>query len=804
MIGQTISHYKILEKLGEGGMGVVYKAEDTKLKRTVALKFLPPLFSTDDEVKQRFIQEAQAASALNHTNICSIHAIEESEKQQFIDMEFVDGKTLSVLLKEKELSLKDVVDIADQIAQGLNAAHKKGIVHRDIKPENIMLADDGGTVKIMDFGLAKLKGATKLTKAGSTLGTAAYMSPEQARGEEVDQRSDIFSFGVVSYEMLAGRPPFRGEHAAALMYSITNEEPAPLARYNEQVSEELQHIVSKALEKDKEDRYQHVDEMLADLRRERKTLEYAKSGYIKAGEPNQVVPSERVQSKRNIVRVILAAATVLVLVVLVFLFNPFKKSTEQTPIGTKGQKSIAVLPFVDMSPQKDQEYFCDGMTEELINRLSNVQELHVPARTSVFTFKGKAADIREVGSKLDVQTVLEGSVQKSGGRLRITAQLINVADGYHLWSEKYDREFKDVFAIQDEISSAIVDALQLKLTSQEVESIAERPIDNVKAYDCYLKAEHQILRFDQKSLDSAFAYLQTGIDIMGDNAELDAGMAYASWQYANIGMGQEEYLNRSEVYAKKALALKPGLSSALTMLGLLSMYENYPQNIHDAFRYFKKASAANPFELMAGTGTTVAYAMIGKPADVYPTIKRMEHHDPLNPWWHLIRGRCYMYDCQFQPALEQTRLYYRADSTSPLGEDQYSWALAWNGRRDEALAVIDRAGVETPDNVQTVFYLILKFALLKNREGALNVLTPAIKKTCRRDPEWSYLIASRLSLADAKKEALDWLENAIGRGFVNYPLFQCDPFFNNIRGEERFKALMEKAKDEWEHFEVPE
>src|SRR3972149_887717 len=291
MIGREIGHYKILDKLGEGGMGVVYKALDTKLDRPVALKFLPPHLSSSPEEKERFLHEAKAASALSHPNITVIHEINESEGQVYIAMEYVEGKTLKKLAESKELSLRKALDLAIQACDGLAAAHKKEIIHRDIKSENLMLTKEG-QVKIMDFGLAKVKGATKLTKAGSTLGTTAYMSPEQASGEEIDQRSDIFSFGVVLYELLAGQLPFKGEHQAAVIYSILNEEPQPLARYNNQVSGKLEEIVSKALAKDREERYQHIDDLQADLRRERKNLEYARSGQV-------AVPVTAAPSKKN-------------------------------------------------------------------------------------------------------------------------------------------------------------------------------------------------------------------------------------------------------------------------------------------------------------------------------------------------------------------------------------------------------------------------------------------------------------------------------------------------------------------------
>ncbi len=798
MIGETISHYRILEKLGEGGMGVVYKAHDTSLDRDVALKFLPQSLTSDPTDKERFYHEARAAAALTHQNITVVHEIGEHENQLFIAMEYVEGRTLKELVESEALSIKKVLDAAIQVCEGLAAAHEKGIVHRDIKSDNIIVTAKG-RAKIMDFGLAKMKGASRLTRAGSTLGTAAYMSPEQARGEEVDHRSDIFSLGVVLYEMLTGRLPFRGEHQAALIYSIVNEAPQPVARFNEKATPEIERIVSKALAKEREERYQHADDLLADLRRERKSIDHPSAQHVIAAQSAAVTPRSGWRS-----RLVLVIAGVVLLAILVLIINPFKREGSHREIAGAGEKSIAVLPFVDMSPQKDQEYFCDGMTEELINRLSNIRALRVPARTSAFFFKGKTEDIREIGGKLNVQMILEGSVRKAGDELRITAQLIDVADGYHIWSERYDRTLEDVFAIQDEISAAIVNALELKLTPQEQQRLSEHSIDDVKAYECYLRAYRQIYRFDEKSLDSALVYLQTAIDIMGDNAELYAGMAQAYYMYANIGMGQEEYLERAEEYAKKALALNPNLASALVVLGRLSAYEDYPENWHNDFGYQKRALSANPFAAEALHSLAIDYAQIGRSSPALAYADTFERRDPLNPWRYVVRGVCYHYDCRFRPAAEQARLFYEADSTSPLAQNLYSDALAADGRREEALAVINRTGAVTARDVGTVFCLLLKYALLKDKESALLLITPEFRKTCRRDFEWSYMVAHRLALLGATEEALDWLENAISRGFINYPFMQCDPFLDNIRDDERFKELTERAKYEWEHFEVPE
>jgi serine/threonine protein kinase/tetratricopeptide (TPR) repeat protein len=786
MIGKTISHYKILEKLGEGGMGVVYRAHDFKLDRDVALKFLPSNLTASSEELSRFEQEARAISALNHPHIATIYDVDEAEGQRYLVLECIPGGTLKTRLRQlrsedREFPIPEVVTFGMQMAEGLAHAHRHGIIHRDVKTDNMMLTEEG-KVKLTDFGLAKLRGTIPVTKTGSTLGTAAYMSPEQIRGEDADRRSDLFSLGIVLYELLTSRLPFRGEFEAALSYAILNEDPPPVKSLRPDVPDSLEKIIGRCLEKDREKRYSSAEDVLADLRK------------VAQEAPRQA----ETRGKLKRLPLFFGIGMTIVALAVLGVFFLFPKHVPS------GEKSIAVLPFVDMSPQKDQEYFCDGMTEALINRLSQIQDLRVPARTSAFTFKGKTGNVREIGKTLNVQTVLEGSVQKSEERLRITAQLIHVKDGYHLWSETYDRELKDVFAIQDEISSAIVNTLRLKLSPGEIRKISGHPIDNVKAYDYFLKADRQAMRFDEKSLDSALVYLWTALDIMGDNAELYSALSGVFSQYANIGARQEDYLEKSEEYARKALSIKPDLSSALSRLASLAFYQEYPGNQHESFRYYKKALASNPNEIQSLHGMAQTYSEIGRYSDALPLIERLKRQDPLNPRCHIASGFIHLYGCHFEQALEQLSLHYHADPTSPMAQANYAGMLALNGKRDQALAVLDQIQKTDSKNVMIVFSLILKQALLNDREGALRLVTDDFRKTCWRDLEWSYWTAAYLSLAGAGKEALDWLENAVHRGFINYPYLQCDPLIDNIRQEERFTRLMEWAKNEWEHFEVPE
>ena len=521
MIGKKISHYEILEKLGEGGMGVVYKAQDTKLKRIVALKFLPPELTRDSDAKQRFINEAQATSALDHQNICTVHEIDEvpteGQEQTFIVMACYEGETLNDKIRRGPLEIEEAIHIAIQIAHGLEKAHKKGIVHRDIKPTNIILTEDG-VVKIVDFGLAKLTGQVKITKAGTTIGTAAYMSPEQARGKEVDHLTDIWSLSVVLYEMVTGQLPFKGEYEQSVIYSILNEEPEPIIS----VSMELDRIVKKALNKNPEDRYDSIEEIMTDLKALRKGIEN----------------------------------------------ESMKKQGEK-----KSVPSIAVLPFVDMSPQKDQEYFCDGMAETLINALSNISELHVVARTSAFSFKGVNLDVREIGQRLNVKTVLEGSVQKAGKRIRITAQLINIIDGYHLWSEKYDRDMEDIFDIQDEISLAIVENLKVKLLGKEKAFLVKRRTDDVEAYNQYFKGIYFVRLYTTEGYEKATEYFELSLQNDPNYALAYYGLSAVSYVKSFWGnVPPKEAYPKARIYAEKALEIDTTLAEAHAALGFINMF----------------------------------------------------------------------------------------------------------------------------------------------------------------------------------------------------------------------------------------
>jgi non-specific serine/threonine protein kinase len=519
MIGRTISHYRIAEKLGEGGMGEVYLAEDTELNRKVALKFLPSQYASDKGLKERFKREAQAAAVLNHPNIITVYEVSEYENRPFIAMEYVEGRSLKDLIVGKDLSIGKTADIAIQICEGLAVAHQSGIMHRDIKPQNILMGKDG-RVRICDFGLAKAKRDVTLTQAGSTVGTVAYMSPEQARGETADHRTDIWSLGVVLYEMLTGRLPFRGEYDQAVIHSILNADPAPMTGLPPEMCAKLELIVDKALAKSSDSRYGSAGEILAHLKSLREELETG--------------------------------------------------ATKTVCVEGKPSPSIAVLPFRDMSAQKDQEYFCEGMAEELINAFVKVEGLRVVARTSSFSFRGKDIDIRDIGKALNVETILEGSVRKAGNRLRITAQLVKAADGCHVWSEKYDRDLEDIFSIQDEIAQNIAQALEVQLSGKEKRALKVRPTKNLDAYQAYLRGLDYAGRPDYSEED-----FQLAIQMFERAVELDPDFALAYADLSRVHSAlyfhghdrTKDRLARAREAVDRALELQPDLPDAHLALG---------------------------------------------------------------------------------------------------------------------------------------------------------------------------------------------------------------------------------------------
>lgn len=568
MIGSTISHYRILEKLGEGGMGVVYKAQDTKLDRLVALKFLPSHVSANEETKTRFLQEAKAAAALNHSNICTIYGVEEVESQMFIVMECVDGGTLRDRIPFAKP--EDSINTAIQIGEALEEAHAKGIVHRDIKADNIMLTAKG-QAKVMDFGLAKLRGSLKLTRSSSTVGTLAYMAPEQIQGGEVDSRSDLFAFGVLLFEMLTGKTPFRGEHEAAMMYSILNENPSSIRNYLPDISPACERILEKALEKSPEERYQSAADMIADLKRwKRETtgvhrppsqpVQNAEFAHPTVAQTPGKSEHTFSFSGKNLRLAGIAGIVAVVIVGLIVLHPWTQNSTDR--------KTLVVLPFENQS-DPSKEYFSDGITEEITTRLSGLSGLGVIARSSARTYKGSKKSVKEIGNELGVRYVLEGTVQWSGQQVRVSPELINVNSGLQVWAQTFDASVSDAFSLQSNIATKVATALDVKLLKPEEASLEQKLTTSALAYDYYLQGiEYSSRSISRPNNEIAEELFQRAIQ-----ADPSFAAAYAQLSIVHSNMYWFFYdrtpsrVDKARNAAERALALDPNLPEAHAAMG---------------------------------------------------------------------------------------------------------------------------------------------------------------------------------------------------------------------------------------------
>ena len=731
--------YEIIEELGTGGMGKVYRVKDKKLDEEMALKILRPEIAADKGMIERFKNELKLARKIAHRSVCKMYDLNEEEGTHFITMEYVSGEDLKSYIRKKgKISEEDAISIAKQICEGLSEAHELGVVHRDLKPQNIMI-DEKGRTKIMDFGIARSVEAPGVTQTGIMIGTPDYISPEQAGGEEADQRSDIYALGVILYEMVTGSVPFKGDSALSVALKHKSKIPQDPKKLNPEVSEDLSRLILICMEKDRERRYQKAGVLLADLR------------------------------------------------------NREEGFPLETKIRPRQETSVAVLPFKDLSPQKDQEYLCEGMADSIINALSKIKDIRVPAITSSSFFKGKERDLKEIGKRLNVKTVFQGKLQKADNRLRITSQLINIADESIIWSEQYNRELDDVFAIQDEITLAVVDKLKIRLLGEEKARVVKRYTEDPEAYNLYLKGRYFMQTFTPEGYKRAIECFQQALQKDPNYALAYSGLAMNDFLVTfHAVVRPKEVVPRMKANLKKALEIDPNLGEAHALLG--DIYAHYDWDWQSAEQELKQAVQLNPNSAHIHYLNAVVLTISGRHEEAVAEAKRAQKLDPLAPLMNAYIGVAYFYGGQYDNAIEVLQM---TQTLNPNWFFTHIWlGFAYQGKSmlDKAITEFEKAVELTGGSPWPVTKLTVAYYQIGKKAQA-DKLFESLKQRLKQEyifPMafcWIHLIRGDLD------QAYEWLERACEEGdsLLAWTLaLPREIVFAKFFDEPRFKELLKK------------